>query len=140
MMNKLEFIWKKFCCHNFWHSKFFAFIICIINIFFIFFIISCKINRDIYKNNKVHFSNVFNNKEIIELQTNDITESEETVIGLKSMYIGIIICITFLGLKKGVFGITLGTFIGACLGIWLAILFPSIIYFMELIWRNTFNT
>ncbi|MDV3170247.1 MAG: hypothetical protein Q8811_00510 [Candidatus Phytoplasma australasiaticum] len=44
-----------------------------------------------------------------------------------------------MSLRRGLLGITLGTFIGAFLGLSVGMIYPSIIYFLELIYKGVFK-
>ncbi|MDV3169188.1 MAG: hypothetical protein Q8796_02755, partial [Candidatus Phytoplasma australasiaticum] len=93
----------------------------------------------VYQYNQINFSNVFDLHKIYQFQINDRQELEETIIFLKSMFLGIINGICFMSLRRGLLGITLGTFIGAFLGLSVGMIYPSIIYFLELIYKGVFK-
>ncbi|MDV3168108.1 MAG: hypothetical protein Q8781_01620 [Candidatus Phytoplasma stylosanthis] len=139
------FFQKKNVFHLSKDNKYFRFFVIFLGFIGLLIIISFNLKRDVYdKNEPITFKNVFQ-KSFIEKKQNlhdsdfDSKKSEKTIVGLKAMWIGVIIFIIYLGLKKGLIGISLGTFIGACFGIWLFILYPSFFYFLELIYKKIFN-
>ncbi|WBL31380.1 hypothetical protein [Candidatus Phytoplasma sacchari] len=123
------------------------FIILLILIFLLS--LSFNLTRDIYKQNSNHGWENFKfdlkyNVDYINYKFNDIKESqidnEIRFIGLKSMFLGIITCVILLSWKKNlIIGISLGVFLGACIGAWFFILTPSLIYFLELLVINIFK-
>ncbi|MBP3059460.1 hypothetical protein FEF22_001540 [Texas Phoenix palm phytoplasma] len=120
-------------------KRYFYFFIFLINVLILYFILNSFIERQIFSGiNKIDFTNVFNKEKIVNFQINDISGKEETIAGIKSMLLGVLFFINFFGLKQGLIGISLGTFIGSCLGIWISMLFPSFIYLFELIFRYIF--
>lgn len=128
------------CSHK---NKYFRFLIIILGFIFFYFTASFNVkNREIWADNDVfkNVSDIFKNTEKIEKfqdQTNKGSKiSEQSFINFKGMFIGIIIFVILLVFKKGFNGISLGTLIGACVGIWIAIGFPSIIYFLEFVFSG----
>jgi hypothetical protein len=142
------------CSHK---NKYFRFLIIILGFIFFYFTASFNVkNREIwtvddgFKN--VNALDIFKNtKKIEEFQDKPNTGSkiseqnkpntgseisEQSFINFKGMFIGIIIFVILLVFKKGFNGISLGTLIGACVGIWIAIGFPSIIYFLEFVFSG----
>ncbi|MFR0367784.1 hypothetical protein [Candidatus Phytoplasma palmae] len=120
-------------------KRYFYFFIFFINILVLYFIISSFIERPIFEGiDKIYFTNVFDQKKIVDFQINDISGREETIAGIKSMLLGVLFFINFFAFKKGLMGISLGTLVGACLGIWISIIFPSFIYLFELTYRYIF--
>ncbi|KAB8121841.1 MAG: hypothetical protein BGWL_c3490 [Candidatus Phytoplasma cynodontis] len=107
------------------------------------------LKRDIYKKNNNYYWKNFQfdlkyNVSYIRFELDDIEEArvdyENRFIGIKSMFLGIIICVIWFSLKKGLtIGISLGTFLGSCLGIWMFIFFPYLIYSLELFIINLFK-
>ncbi|WP_284928392.1 hypothetical protein [Candidatus Phytoplasma sp. AldY-WA1] len=122
------------CSHK---NKYFRFLIIILGFIFFYFTASFNVkNREIWKNNN-GFKNVTEKIEKFQDQKNsDLEISEQSFINFKGMFIGIIIFVILLVFKKGFNGISLGTLIGACVGIWIAIGFPSIIYFLEFVFSG----
>ncbi|WAN63415.1 hypothetical protein RS022_05510 [Candidatus Phytoplasma rubi] len=119
-------------------NKYFRFLIIILGFIFFYFTASFNVEkRTIWTDNNrfKNVSDIFKNTEKIEKfqdKKNENSEiTEQSFINFKGMFIGIIIFIVLLVLKKGFNGISLGTLIGACVGIWIAIGIPSIIYFLE---------
>ncbi|WCA22434.1 hypothetical protein [Candidatus Phytoplasma oryzae] len=119
------------------------FIIIFLGILLLILCLSFNLKRDIYKKNPNHYWSKLKyelkyNNDYIRYKIPDIKEididNEIKFIGLKSMFLGIIICVILLSLKKGLsVSISLGTFLGSCVGIWIFILFPSFIYLLELL-------
>ncbi|WP_323847604.1 MAG: hypothetical protein Q2306_01810 [Phytoplasma sp.] len=119
-------------------NRYFRWFIIILGFISLCFVSAYKVRqRDVWKKQLHTINDVFDKDEINNYYLNsDRTDTEKTFIYLKGMIILIIIGIIFLGLKKGLMGISLGTFIGSCLGIWISICFPSIIYFLEFIFSG----
>ncbi|MDV3166255.1 MAG: hypothetical protein Q8807_01045 ['Waltheria sp.' little leaf phytoplasma] len=138
--NKCNFVWEYLIDSKFWQKKWVIILFYILNILSFLLIISWKLNnRTVYINNQINFFNVFDSHQIYQYQINDPQELEETIIYLKSMFIFIIQGIFVFSSKKGFLGITLGTFIGAFVGLGLAMVYPSIIYLLELIYKGIFK-
>ncbi|MDO8060030.1 hypothetical protein [Candidatus Phytoplasma citri] len=138
--NKCDVVWAYLIDSKFWQKKWVIILFYILNILSFLLIISWKLNnRTVYINNQINFSNVFDSHRIYQYQINDPQELEETIIYLKSMFIFIIQGIFVFSSKKGFLGITLGTFIGAFVGLGLAMVYPSIIYLLELIYKGVFK-
>ncbi len=129
------------CSHK---NKYFRFLIIILGFIFFYFTASFNVkNREIWTNHNgfknVNALDIFKNTETIEKfqdKPNTGEISEQSFINFKGMFIGIIIFVILLVFKKGFNGISLGTLIGACVGIWIAIGFPSIIYFLEFVFSG----
>jgi uncharacterized membrane protein len=137
LIEKISFNFRKYFTDKSWRTnKYFRLIVILMSFFIISLIISAKLNRDVYQNKKITFQNFYKVSEVTKIQKQDLSGLEETIINLKAMYIGVIIFVCYFGFKKGTFGVTLGTFIGATLGVWLALLFPSFFYFFELVWKS----
>ncbi|MCG3566684.1 MAG: hypothetical protein Q8897_01405 [Sweet potato little leaf phytoplasma] len=141
MLNKKWDIFRKYLIDSkFWKQSWFIILIYSVNFLGFLLIISWKLNnRTVYQYNQINFSNVFDLHKIYQFQINDRQELEETIIFLKSMFLGIINGICFMSLRRGLLGITLGTFIGAFLGLSVGMIYPSIIYFLELIYKGVFK-
>ncbi|EMR14443.1 MULTISPECIES: hypothetical protein [Candidatus Phytoplasma] len=141
MLNKKWDIFRKYLIDSkFWKQSWFIILIYSVNFLGFLLIISWKLNnRTVYQYNQINFSNVFDIHKIYQFQINDRQELEETIIFLKSMFLGIINGIFFMSLRRGLLGITLGTFIGAFLGLSVGMIYPSIIYFLELIYKGVFK-
>ncbi|MDO8057287.1 hypothetical protein [Candidatus Phytoplasma gossypii] len=138
--NKCDVVWAYLIDSKFWQKKWVIILFYILNILSFLLIISWKLNnRTVYINNQINFSNVFDSHRIYQYQINDPQELEETIIYLKSMFIFIIQGIFVFSSKKGFLGITLGTFVGAFVGLGLAMVYPSIIYLLELIYKGIFK-
>ncbi|MDV3167063.1 MAG: hypothetical protein Q8784_01350 [Vigna little leaf phytoplasma] len=144
-LNKLNSFFRNiFLQKNLLKNKKFKFIIIFITIICLFGILSWRIDRDCYKGaNPISFDNVFKDfwknypeNQILKLQIEDTKDEETTLIMIKAMFIGIIIGICICLLKKDLSNISLGTFLGSLIGIWIAIRFPNFIYFLELIKIN----
>ncbi|WP_261974236.1 hypothetical protein [Poinsettia branch-inducing phytoplasma] len=116
-------------------NKYFRLMMVLMSFIIISLIIVTKLDRAVYQKNEINFDNFYKVYEVKKVQNEDRTGLEETTINLKSMFIGVIVFVCYFGLKKGAFGVTLGTFLGAILGVWLALLFPSFFYFFELVWK-----
>ncbi|TVY12398.1 hypothetical protein [Candidatus Phytoplasma pini] len=102
-----------------------------------FLVLSSNLYRGVFNESKINFQNVFDTKVVQEIIQEH--NEEETNINLKTMCLVIVGLITILVYKKGVIGISLGTLFGSFLGIWLAFLYPSITYFLELVFRYFLN-
>jgi hypothetical protein len=123
------------------------FIIIFLGIIIFIFVLFSNLDRNIYNSKKIYkwenfLSDLKYNKNFINYELENINEeeieNEKRFIGLKTMFLGIIICVIFFINKKSItVSISLGTFIGSCLGIWIFILFPSLVYFLELTIINT---
>ncbi len=137
LMEKISFNFRKYFVNKSWRTnKYFRFIMILMSVIIISLIMATNLKRDVYeKEPKITFDNFYKVSEVKEIQNKDLTGKEETTINLKAMFIGVIVFVCYFGLKKGAFGITLGSFLGATLGVWLALLFPSFFYFFELSWR-----
>ncbi|WP_341266510.1 hypothetical protein [Candidatus Phytoplasma fraxini] len=120
------------CCR---HNKYFRWFVIVLGIIIFCFVSAYNVGgstRDIWKNQLCTFSDVFDIKKIKEYYLNkDLNDTEKTIIYLKGMIIGILIFVIYCGFKKGLIGISLGFLVGACLGIWISIGCPSVIYFLE---------
>ncbi|MDO8059308.1 hypothetical protein OC683_01630 ['Crotalaria aegyptiaca' phytoplasma] len=138
--NKCDVVWAYLIDSKFWQKKWVIILFYILNILSFLLIISWKLNnRTVYINNQINFSNVLDSHQIHQYQINDPQELEETIIYLKSMFIFIIQGIFVFSSKKGFLGITLGTFVGSFVGLGLAMVYPSIIYLLELIYKGVFK-
>lgn len=138
---------KSFLKRNFFQKplqnyKYFRLTFIFLSLIFLFGILSCNLqNREIF--NDINLTNVFegflkndNQNEVLFSQFKDKQGIEQNFINIKAMLMGIIIGIAIFSIKKGGIGISLGTFIGGAIGIWIATSFPSIIYFLELLCRK----
>ncbi|AYJ01486.1 hypothetical protein CWO85_03210 [Candidatus Phytoplasma ziziphi] len=125
-------------------NKYFRFLIIILGFIFFYFTVSFNVeNRSIWKDNNgfKDVSDIFkdNTKKIEQHQDKKIDNSEiseQSFINFKGMFIGIIIFVVLFVLKKGFNGISLGTLVGACIGIWISIGIPSIVYFLEFVFSG----
>ncbi|MGI3136425.1 MAG: hypothetical protein ACN23H_02490 [Candidatus Phytoplasma vitis] len=124
-------------------NKYFRLLIIILGFIFFYFTASFNVEkRTIWTDNNgfKNVSDIFKNTEKIEKfqdkKNNNSEITEQSFINFKGMFIGIIIFVVLLVLKKGFNGISLGTLIGACIGIWIAIGIPSIIYFLEFVFSG----
>ncbi|WP_244948346.1 hypothetical protein [Candidatus Phytoplasma pruni] len=139
-MEKISFNFRKYFVNKSWRTnKYFRFIMILMSVIIISLIMATNLKRDVYKEQKITFKNFYEDSTVKKVQNEDLTGAEETTINLKAMFIGVIVFVCYFGLKKGAFGVTLGTFLGATLGVWLALLFPSFFYFFELSWRWVLN-
>ncbi|NWN45936.1 hypothetical protein HR065_02470 [Candidatus Phytoplasma pruni] len=140
LMEKISFNFRKYFVNKSWRTnKYFRFIMILMSVIIISLIMATNLKRDVYKEQKITFKNFYEDSTVKKVQNEDLTGAEETTINLKAMFIGVIVFVCYFGLKKGAFGVTLGTFLGATLGVWLALLFPSFFYFFELSWRWVLN-
>lgn len=136
LMEKISFNFRKYFVHKSWRmNKYFRLMMVLMSFIIISLIIVTKLDRAVYQKNEINFDNFYKVYEVKKVQNEDRTGLEETTINLKAMFIGVIVFVCYFGLKKGAFGVTLGTFLGAILGVWLALLFPSFFYFFELVWK-----
>ncbi|MCQ9618789.1 hypothetical protein [Candidatus Phytoplasma pruni] len=136
LMEKISFNFRKYFVNKSWRmNKYFRLMMVLMSFIIISLIIVTKLDRAVYRKNEINFDNFYQVYEVKKVQNEDRTGLEETTINLKAMFIGIIVFVCYFGLKKGAFGVTLGTFLGAILGVWLALLFPSFFYFFELVWK-----
>ncbi|MFB5029759.1 MAG: hypothetical protein WJU30_00302 [Candidatus Phytoplasma pruni] len=136
LMEKISFNFRKYFVHKSWRmNKYFRLMMVLMSFIIISLIIVTKMDRAVYQKNEINFDNFYKVYEVKKVQNEDRTGLEETTINLKAMFIGVIVFVCYFGLKKGAFGVTLGTFLGAILGVWLALLFPSFFYFFELVWK-----
>ncbi|MDO8064192.1 hypothetical protein [Candidatus Phytoplasma bonamiae] len=138
--NNWDVVLENLIDSKFWQKKWVIIFFYLLNILIFVFIISWKLNnRIVYINNQINFSNVFDSHQVYQYQINDPQELEETIICLKSMLIFIIQGIFIFSFKKGFLGITLGTFVGVFVGLGLAMIYPSFIYLLELIYKGVFK-
>ncbi|WP_235728173.1 hypothetical protein [Italian clover phyllody phytoplasma] len=136
LMEKISFNFRKYFVNKSWRTnKNVRLMMVLMSFIIISLIIVTKLDRAVYRKNEINFDNFYQVSEVKKVQKEDLTGSEETTINLKAMFIGVIVLVCYFGLKKGAFGVTLGTFLGAILGVWLALLFPSFFYFFELLCR-----
>ncbi|MDV3169118.1 MAG: hypothetical protein Q8796_02315, partial [Candidatus Phytoplasma australasiaticum] len=90
MLNKKWDIFRKYLIDSkFWKQSWFIILIYSVNFLGFLLIISWKLNnRTVYQYNQINFSNVFDLHKIYQFQINDRQELEETIIFLKSMFLG----------------------------------------------------
>ncbi|KXT29275.1 hypothetical protein AXA84_0222 [Candidatus Phytoplasma oryzae] len=149
-LNTFFYKLKKIFLSFFLKKKTIKFILFFLGIIIFIFILIFNLKREIYQFKKNNFkwknlkSDLKYNINYVKYKLNNIKENqvddENRFIVIKSMFLGIIACVIFFSWKKGInFGIIFGTFCGACIGVWLCLLVPHFIYFLELIIINIFK-
>ncbi|QTX03090.1 hypothetical protein LFWB_5240 [Candidatus Phytoplasma luffae] len=131
-----EKIWSKCTVKN----RYFVFGVISFSIILCLIILNSHLGKErkFYSEGLIEFKDILNSQFIKEKHT-DI-EEDITIVGIKSMLIGIIVFVNLLGFKKGFSGVSLGTFVGAVIGVWIFILFPPLIYCLEFVFYKLFHS